>query len=166
MTRHVHAGAFETPQCRDCLETMARLEKKFIKRLVRDRVCAKHRLESACLLCKSCGLLHCDCSLSPKESFASKSRAAHTVLVVSDMRPRVRRVVAGYRLMRQGFKRSSKMHPSFEIWPQDCALGEPQSRLLEEPCRKSKVSLREIQLLMRLSIPSGTQLSISSLMAS
>lgn len=34
--------------------------------------------------------------------------------------------------MRQGFRRSSRKHPSFEIWPQDYAPGEYQARLLTQ----------------------------------
>lgn len=53
-------GGFATPQCRNCLETMDRIEKEFLARLDRDRICAKHPNERARLRCKSCGLFHCD----------------------------------------------------------------------------------------------------------
>lgn len=53
-------GGFETPQCRNCLETIARIEKEFLARLDRDHSCAKHPNERARLRFKSCRLFHCD----------------------------------------------------------------------------------------------------------
>jgi hypothetical protein len=53
----------ETPQCRRCLDTIARLERNFAERLGRNQVCAKHPSQPAQLSCAGCGLPHCDCCL-------------------------------------------------------------------------------------------------------
>ena len=56
-------GGFETPQCRYCLDTIARLKKNFAELLKRNQTCAKHPSQPAELSCVGCGLLHCDCCL-------------------------------------------------------------------------------------------------------